>query len=283
MKISSVILATKNESREASALAVEIEAWLDEQGVSVYMPLGSADEFKPGSAASASDLIIILGGDGTILSRARNMLELEIPFLGINLGRVGFMADISPLGWKEQLAGIFAASLSISRRVVLGYELMREEKTIKKGCAINEVVLNRGELARLITVGLDLPGGVRQDIRSDGIIFSTPTGSTAYSVSAGGPLVHPDLEVMIITSICPFLHDFNSLVLPSSETAMVSIAESDTEAYLTIDGQLGTRLMAGDRIRILRHDRDFKVLCSPVHSFTSKLAAKGFLSRRSPA
>ncbi len=280
MKISSVILTTKKSSKEASALGQKVRKWLEDQGILVISFQGLPDHLKPEPSKPVPDLIIVLGGDGTILSRARNLLDLGVPFLGINLGQVGFMAEISPLSWQDQLAGIISGNMSISQRVVLSYILTRDEKIIEQGCAINEVVINRGELARLINLKLELPGGVSQEVRADGVIFSTPTGSTAYSVSAGGPLVHPDLEVMIITPICPFLHDFKSLVLPSKETVYAGIAQSDADCFLTVDGQLGVRLRPGDRIQISRHPRDFKVLCVPVQSFISKLVAKRFLKRR---
>ena len=280
MKISSVILTIKNNSKQALALSLEIKAWLEEQGILISHQPGSTGDVRPDSGDPAPGLIIILGGDGTILSRARNLLDLEIPFLGINLGKVGFMTEISPHSWRDELTGMISGDAIVSQRMVLGYEIIRQGESVEKGCAINEVVVNRAEMARLITVGLDLPGKVRQDIRSDGIIFSTPTGSTAYSVSAGGPLVHPDLEVMIITPICPFLHDFSPLVLPCTETVFACIAEPDSDAFLTVDGQLGFRLVPGDFVRISRHARDFKLLCSPSQSFASKLVDKGFLRRK---
>jgi NAD+ kinase len=280
MKINSVVLTTKIDSKQALALCLEISSWLEERGIMVRESSGSPDDFKPDPGRPAPDLIIILGGDGTILSRARNLLDLEIPFLGVNLGQVGFMAEISPDSWKDQLETIIKGDLYLSARVVLGYELIRDKQVIERGCAINEVAISRGHLARLITVALELPGGVIQKVRSDGIILSTPTGSTAYSVSAGGPLVHPELEVFVITPICPFLHDFKPLVLPSGETVFAGISLRDSEAWLTVDGQLGFMLKPGDRLRIFRHDKDFKILCNPVESFSAKLVAKGFIKRR---
>lgn len=280
MKINSVVLTIKKDSKEALALCLEISSWLKERGILVRESSGSFDDFKPDPGRPAPDLIIILGGDGTILSRARNLLDLEIPFLGVNLGQVGFMAEISPDSWQDQLETMFKGDLHLSTRVVLGYELIRDKQVIERGCAINEVALSRGHLARLITVDLELPGGVRQEVRSDGIILSTPTGSTAYSVSAGGPLVHPELEVFVVTPICPFLHDFKPLVLPSGETVFAGISLRVSEAWLTVDGQLGSRLKPGDRLRIFRHDKDFKILCNQGESFSAKLAAKGFIKRR---
>lgn len=277
MQISSVILTTKNRSCEADALAYEIKGWLEARRIKVRHNTEFYEAHEPQSGRPFADLIIILGGDGTILNQARNLLWLDIPFLGLNLGKVGFMADISRRLWKEQLVTVLEGDLPVSRRVVLGYELLRQGNVFEKGCAINEVVINRGELARLITLDLELPGASKQTIRSDGLIFSTPTGSTAYSVSAGGPLVHPDLEAMIITAICPFLYDFKPLVLPAARTVTAEISKSDADAYLTVDGQSGFKLVAGDRIRIYRHPLDFKVLRNPAASFASKLISKGFL------
>ncbi len=277
MKISSIILTIKNKSCEAQALAHEIRTWLEARGIEVRHSAELHDGRELQSGKHSADLIVILGGDGTILNQARNLLWLDIPFLGLNLGKVGFMADISRHSWKDQLENVLEQDFPVSTRVVLGYELVRQGNVFEKGCAINEVVINRGELARLITVDLKLPGAPKQTIRSDGLIFSTPTGSTAYSVSAGGPLVHPDLEAMIITAICPFLYDFKPLVLPAAEKAAVDINKSEAEAYLTVDGQSGFKLVAGDRIRFFRNPLDFKVLRNPAASFASKLITKGFL------
>lgn len=280
MKISSVAIATKKDSQKALALCEDISSWLEGRGTAVRLSSGTPDDLRPGPGKESPDLIIILGGDGTILSRARKLLDLGVPFLGVNLGQVGFMAEVSPDSWKDQMERIMTHGPCLSPRVVLGYELGRDGEIIEKGCAINELAISRGHLARLITVDMELPGGVRQEVRSDGIIFSTPTGSTAYSVSAGGPLVHPELEVLIITPICPFLHDFKPLVLPSGQTIFAGIPGSGTEAWMTVDGQVGIRLSPGDRLRIFRYARDFNILCDPLENFVSKLAAKGFIKRR---
>lgn len=280
MKVKSVLLTTKNRCREAFALSLKIKAWLEAQEIKVELPAVSLDDRESHCGTSRADLIIVLGGDGTILSQARSLLDLEIPFLGVNLGQVGFMADISPHSWVKQLSKIINNEVQVSRRVVIGFELFRNNELIKNGQAINEIVINRGQMARLISVELDLPGGVKQCVRSDGIIFSTPTGSTAYSVSAGGPLVHPDLEVFLITPICPFLHDFRPLVLSSSETLYAGIAGKHSDAYLTVDGQEGFRVKPGDSLKIFRYEKDFKAVICPEHSFTAKLVAKRFLKRR---
>ena len=277
MKINSVLITTKKRSSEAYELSLEIKAWFEEQGVDVLQSEGNVEHSGWKPDVPCPDLIIILGGDGTILSQARMLLDLDTPILGVNLGKLGFMAEISRHLWKDQLAALMSRGLSVSRRVVLRYELVKDDLVVEQGCAINEVVINRGELARLITVNLELPGSVMQKIRADGLIVATPTGSTAYSVSAGGPLVHPDLEAMIITCICPFLSDFKPLVLPSTQSVTAWIGPDETEAFLTVDGQSGFRLSPGDRVRIFRHPRDFKVLFSPQHSFASKLVAKCFL------
>ncbi|MCA1743816.1 MAG: NAD(+)/NADH kinase, partial [Desulfovibrionales bacterium] len=257
-----------------------IRAWLEIQGIKVDLPAMNFDEKNFHSGTPVADMIIVLGGDGTILSQARILLDFEVPFLGVNLGKVGFMADVSPHSWREQLSKIIENKIEVSNRVVIGFELFRSDELIKHGLAINEIVINRGQMARLISVDLDLPGGVRQCVRSDGIIFSTPTGSTAYSVSAGGPLVHPDLEVFVITPICPFLHDFRPLVLSSGETIYAGIAGKHSDAYLTVDGQEGFKVKPGDSLKIFRYEKDFKAVVCPEQSFTAKLVAKRFLKRR---
>ncbi len=261
-------------------MSLKMKSWLEAQGIKVHLPSKSLQGLEDDPCIPLSDLIIILGGDGTILSQARLLLDQNIPFLGVNLGVVGFMADISPHSWREQLSGLLATPVQVSKRCVLAYEVVRDKSIIHSGTAINEVVINRGRLARLVCINLTLPGGAEQHIRADGLIVATPTGSTAYSVSAGGPLVHPEMEAVIITPICPFLHDFKPLILPSDSRLYAGIHGDHPDVHMTIDGQTGFRIKPGDRVAIFRHFRDFKLLRCPEHSYIAKLVAKRFLKRR---
>jgi len=279
MNSCSIIMATKVGSPESRDLAAKVRAWLEKRNCSVFMvehpyeiPLEEMQECQP-------DLVIVLGGDGTILSVVRSMLDQGAPFVGVNLGKVGFLAEISPTIWQEQLSRIFRSAFRVSRRLVLGYRIVRQEGESISGVAINELVISRGELARLISLDLESSQGTLQCIRADGLIFSTPTGSTAYCISAGGPLVHPEMQGIVLTPVCVFLHDFKPLVMPASESFLVRVCPDSPEAYVTVDGQTGYVLNAGDVLMVSRHARDLKLLMCEEQGFIAKLSAKRFFVR----
>ena len=274
-----IAIVTKAGNGEAATLASQIEAWLalrdikswtlDNQVHSTVIDVGS---LKP-------DLIFVLGGDGTILSVARKITCSDVPFLGINLGQVGFLAEISPLNWQEELGVILGGSYRVSERLILSFRIIREGKVIKEGQAINDLVIHRGGLARLVRLDMTLGGQKIKNIRADGLIFATPTGSTAYSVSAGGPLVHPEIDAFVVTPICPFLQNFRPLVLPGQENVKVVIQDKSAEVVLTVDGQAGYSLNFGDVVELKRSEKKFKLISPEGLNFVQKLVQRKFLNR----
>ncbi|MBT8763796.1 NAD(+)/NADH kinase [Desulfohalobiaceae bacterium Ax17] len=274
-----IVIITKAQNKDALSLALQIEAWLmarnlkswtlDNQVQSTIIDIGS---LKP-------DLILVLGGDGTILSVARKITTSDVPFLGVNLGQVGFLAEISPVNWQEQLEIILGGTYRISERLVLSFKVIRQGKVFKEGQAINDLVVHRGGLARLINLDLTLGSQKFGHLRADGIIFATPTGSTAYSVSAGGPLVYPELDAFVVTPICPFLQNFRPLVLPGRERARIYIQDIDPEIMLTVDGQAGYSLNFGDVVEIEKSEKRFKLISPENVDFVQKLVERKFLNR----
>ncbi|WP_457570531.1 NAD(+)/NADH kinase [Desulfovulcanus sp.] len=274
-----IAIVTKAGNGKAATLASQIEAWLaakdikswtlDNQVHSTIIDVGS---LKP-------DLIFVLGGDGTILSVARKITCSDVPFLGVNLGQVGFLAEISPLNWQEELEAILDGRYRISERLILSFKIIRQGKVIKEGQAINDLVIHRGGLARLVRLDMTLGRQKIKNIRADGLIFATPTGSTAYSVSAGGPLVHPGLDAFIVTPICPFLQNFRPLVLPGYEKAQVSIQDQSAEVMLTVDGQAGYSLNFGDVVELKKSEKSFKLISPEALDFVQKLVQRKFLNR----
>jgi len=274
-----IVIITKAQNKDALSLALQIEAWLmarnlkswtlDNQVQSTIIDIGS---LKP-------DLILVLGGDGTILSVARKITASDVPFLGVNLGQVGFLAEISPVNWQEQLEIILGGTYRISERLVLSFKVIRQGKVFKEGQAINDLVVHRGGLARLINLDLTLGSQKFGHLRADGLIFATPTGSTAYSVSAGGPLVYPELDAFVVTPICPFLQNFRPLVLPGRERARIYIQDIDPEIMLTVDGQAGYSLNFGDVVEIEKSEKRFKLISPENVDFVQKLVQRKFLNR----
>ncbi len=279
MSIEKILLATKMDSSAARNMAQEIMAWLEQRNCSACTACFPYEKDMEDLPWSNPDLILVLGGDGTMLSVVRTLLDLQVSFLGVNLGKVGFLAEVSPLTWKEQLSMVLKSGGRISRRMLLEYSIFRAGSKRDSGVAINELVVSRGELARIISLDLESSQGAMESIRADGLIVSTPTGSTAYCVSAGGPLVHPEMQAMILTPVCVFLHDFKPLVMPASESLLLRIGNSTQEAYLTVDGQTGFVLKPGDELRVKRYHADLQLLMCRDEGFINKLRYKKFFIR----
>lgn len=276
----SVLLVIKEGNSEARELAGEISSFLAERGCRADCREHRVD--APEAPATVSDgygLILVLGGDGTLISVARRMHPLGAPLLGLNLGQVGFLAELSRENWRRRLERVLRGEFRVSRRLLLTYHVRRDGREAARGVAVNDIVISRGSLARLIRLGMYFDGEPVTSMRSDGVIISTPTGSTAYSVSAGGPLLHPEMEAFGVTPICPFLNGFKPMVLPSDKPLSVEI-ECDaprSEIYLTEDGQDVVALASGDLVTVERCAHRLPLAQVGGGSFFSRLIAKGFL------
>ena len=201
------------------------------------------------------DAAISLGGDGTVLYAARTISPLGVPVFPVNLGTFGFIAGIEPDGWHEVFMRWLKGKAPVSRRLMLAITVERSGKEILKGCCLNDVVISASGIAKIINLEVSYSEKSRKSFiklgsyRSDGLIASTPTGSTAYSIAAGGPIVDPELEALIINPICPFSLSHRPMVLPASETVLVEVEEKQRSGVLlTVDGQVTEKLKSGDRI-----------------------------------
>jgi len=276
-----VLVITRPGDFEADTLGAEVAAFLSGSDVEVEVC-----QHRPGAAGSEGsgqpgpDLIVILGGDGTFIGVARRLLHLGAPFVGVNLGRVGFLTQLDRAGWKPWLAGILNGNVPLVRRLALAYDVVRRGSVVRSGLAINDVVVGRGELARLVRLGFSYGGRRLASIRADGLIISTPAGSTAYGASAGGPLVHADLLSYCVTAVCPFLSGFKPLVLPAAEECAVCVEEAATGVSLTEDGQFSFALESGDEVRVRRSPRDLLVADMGQGAYFDKLKNHGFLTER---
>ncbi|MGM0611531.1 MAG: NAD(+)/NADH kinase [Thermodesulfobacteriota bacterium] len=275
---SHIVLCTKTGNKQADELSLEISEWLRSRGVQVSRMDNRVEGRNLELDSKNPDLILVLGGDGTMLSVARKTGLNGIPFLGINMGQVGFLADISPHEWQKQLQSILQGKYYLSRRVLLDFSVIREEQVVFQGEAVNELVVNRSGMARLNRFDLQVDCGPIQKMRADGLIVSTPTGSTAYNVSAGGPLVWPEMDAFILTAICPFLQNFPPLVLSSDARVQVNISESNSGMYITVDGQGGHELVSGDILHIRKASKKINIMAAGSDYFMSKLRERGFLT-----
>lgn len=265
----------------AMDLAGKIAQWLHGRGVDSQVV-----EHRPGSGelgpaeARGADLVLVLGGDGTFISVARQSLGLGLPLLGINLGQVGFLTSTCPACWPGAMEQILSGDVTHEERMVLAFRVEREGATACRGFAVNDLVVGRGSIARLVRLKLDYGTERIGTLRCDGMIVATPTGSTAYSVSAGGPLVHPSLSVYCLTPVAPFRNDFRPLVLPANREILLTVEEPHGEINLTEDGQRLFPLQSGDRIRIEPARRGLTLVRLNGDSYFRTLADKGFMTER---
>ena len=220
-----------------------------------------------------ADLAIVLGGDGTMLMAARALLRYEMPLIGINRGRLGFLTDIRSEDMLETLAGILQGDFAVEQRIMLGATLMRNGQIISEGCAFNDVVVSKGMLAQLIELELTIDGEFVQCMRSDGLIASTPTGTTAYSLSSGGPILHPGVYAISLVPICPHTLSNRPLVIDSASTVAITVKDAK-DARVHFDGQMHADLQIGDKVIVRRMDKLIKLLHPRDHSYYAMLRNK---------
>ena len=211
--------------------------------------VGSSDAVDREDLPSGCDLLVVLGGDGTLLSAARAVGDCQTPLLAVNLGGLGFMMTTGPDEVSAALDLVAKSDYQLDSRMVLEAHLERAGQPSERFFALNDVVVANGAVARLLHLEAFANGEYICGYRSDGLIVSTPTGSTAYSLSAGGPVMAPDVAAISITPICPHTLSNRSVVLPATATVEVMVEGGEEFSYLSVDGQVGRSLQAGDRIR----------------------------------
>ena len=262
----------------AQKFSKRVEAWLIERGLSVFRPQTGLGFPEAGHSLSKnSDLILTIGGDGTIISIARRLAGTNTPIAGINLGRVGFLPELHSGNWQEALAGAIERGLSTDRRMVLDFEVRRKGAVVFSGVAVNDVVISRGGLARLLAMDIYVKGKKLVYLRADGLIISTPTGSTAYSSSAGGPILHPALNVYSVTAICPFLAPHLPLVLGAEAELTALILETSATTFATIDGQELFKLNPEDTLLVKGLPDGILFASFGLADYFEKLQTAGFI------
>jgi NAD+ kinase len=226
-----------------------------------------------GELVKNSDMVIVLGGDGTMLSLAKFQDEEEKPVLGINMGSLGFITDVVVEDAVKKVAEALDGKLMISKRMMLNAELIRDGKALPLSNVLNDVVISKSTLARIFDVQVSVDGEPVTSIRADGIIVSTPTGSTAYNLSADGPIVHPEMDVVILTPICPHTLTYRPVVLSADSVLELNLLNSE-ETFLTLDGQSGFPLQQGDIVKISRSERMMSIFWAHPQSFFEVLSNK---------
>ncbi len=264
-----------------SVVAPPLLKWLEERGVQALYDeetagslTGSTKGKTRQQVADASQLLLVLGGDGTLLAAARLAAPRGIPILPINMGSLGFLTSFTLDELYPALEDALGGRFSVSERVMLYVELERGGKVIETQRVLNEAVVNKGALARMIELELSIDGDFVCRYRADGLIVASPTGSTAYSLSAGGPIVHPGVESFIITPICAHMLSDRPLVVRDSSSIQMKLSGNTESVFLTLDGQRGIPLQATDIVRISRSKELLKLIQPPRKSYFEILRNK---------
>ncbi len=231
-------------------LGQSLEIWADKVSAS-FLTSESVKESSLDEISSSSELVIVVGGDGTILHAAHSLIQKEIPLLGINLGRLGFLAEISPNELEKQLAQILSGEYEEAQRIVLQASLIRNGNTIGSCCAINDVVVHAKQMVRMIEIESRVNNQYVNTLRADGYIVATPTGSTAYALSGGGPILHPSIDAIVLVPICPHTLSNRPIVVNADSRIEILLSEENRHTALaSIDGQIDMDFMPGDTILI---------------------------------
>jgi NAD+ kinase len=263
---------------EALRILPEVALWLSTQGIEVWVEeeigkLFSLRGLPPEELKNKVDLALVLGGDGTMLAAVRIFAGSEVPILGVNLGGLGFLTAFSKEELFPSLKRVLEGNFQVERRSLLKVEV--ECYPDKEFLALNDVVINKGALARMIYITAKVDGSFLTVFRGDGLIISTPTGSTAYCLSAGGPIVDPRIEAIVIVPICPHTLTNRPLLIPDSSTISLFHSSGGEEVYLTLDGQIGFKLPARTLVNVSRaRGSDVILVKCPFRSYYDLLRNK---------
>lgn len=269
-KISVIVNPLKDDAR---AILHEMDSYFNSRGIELDVQT-TDEELQPANLQGV-ELAISLGGDGTLLYCARACLSESIPILAVNLGKFGFITEIISTEWIQAYEQFVDGKLGISKRIMIMAEVIRQNKTIVELMGLNDAVIGSVGVSRLMELNLFLAGSYVGRYRADGVIVSTPTGSTAYSMGAGGPILHPEMEAFILNPICPFTLSNRPLVVPADEAIELELERAErTEAVLTLDGQKPYRLATGDRIKFEKLPQKTLIIRSDRRNFYEVLRSK---------
>lgn len=257
----------------------ELLPWLQEKGCETFVDAETASALgikgvSRTDLASVVDVLFVLGGDGTMLNASRLVAERGVPILGINLGTMGFITEISKDGVFEAVEKVFSGGCEIEERLMLTAVVNRSGKKIVEYTVLNDVVINKAALARIIDLETFINGIYVTTFKSDGLIISTPTGSTAYSLAAGGPILYPSLRNIVLTPICPHTLTNRPIALPDDFRIQVSLKTRSESVYLTLDGQVGFALRTGDLVEISKSEFKTRLLIPHERDYFRVLRAK---------
>ncbi|MFH1021414.1 MAG: NAD(+)/NADH kinase [Pseudomonadota bacterium] len=265
MEIRKVGIICKKDSSTAHGMSRELLPWLGERGI----------EAEVDTIADDMDLLIILGGDGTLLHVADQASRLQVPVVGVNLGDLGFLTEVAVSERYEVLERILAGQVVVEERLMLKARLHNGgEAATGWRYALNDVVVSKGSADRLAQLSTWADQEYITTYRADGLIFSTPTGSTAYNLSAGGPIVNPALQSILVTPICPFMLESRPVLLPATVCLTTRLAGQASGVKVIVDGQPAWEMSAGDTLEVVASERLLRLICSPQKDYFEILRNK---------
>ena len=276
------LLAKPGDPKVASTLSALREA-LPQHGCNLILDKTAAAYFDSPDAAAVSreslaaqcDLVIVVGGDGSMLSASRSLVDAGVAVLGVNLGRLGFLADVYPDEMHERLAEICAGQYREEQRTLLRSEVIRNAETVFESDALNDVVIHKWDIARMIELDTHIDGRYLNSLRADALIVSTPTGSTAYALSGGGPIIAPTLGALVLVPICPHTLSNRPVVVSDQVCIDIQVHGGDADqAQITCDGQVNFSLLAGDTIRIVRKSKTLRLIHPDQHDHFNVMRKK---------
>ncbi len=277
----SVGIIYKHDFEPAKVEAHKLENWLRDKGITVFSEeigaKGKIEGCPPDQPAIPDnvDWVIVLGGDGTLLGAAREVAKYDVPILGVNLGGLGFLTWVALSKLYPVIEMVLKGQFEVESRLMLETRVIRGGDEICRFIVLNDVVINKGPLARIIDLDVYINDQFLTTFRSDGLIISTPTGSTAYNLSAGGPILYPTMTNFILTPICPFTLTNRPLILPDSDIISIKMKEeSEEQVSLTFDGQVGFDFKYGDNVLIYKSKEKIELIKSPDQNYFEILRAK---------
>jgi NAD+ kinase len=270
----------KRNHPEAVEIAREVTAWLQERGIEVFHDkalaedLGTIQGYPGGSIPAMVNLIVVLGGDGTLISVARKVGDLRTPILGVNLGSLGFLTEITLTEIFPVLDQVVRGDFTVSSRMMLDAVVRREGREVGRYRVLNDVVINKGALARIIDMEASVDDVYLTTFKADGLIISTPTGSTGYNLAAGGPIIYPDLDCLVMAPICPHMLTNRPIIVSDKAIIRVEVKFQDQDVVFTADGQVGMPLLGGDVVEVRRSRSCTLLVKSPTKDYFQVLRTK---------
>lgn len=286
-KVTRIGLIAKHRLDAAAGVLAEVAGWLEAQGVRTVFETETAvlAGLPPGRPTTtrdqlprACDTVVVMGGDGTLIGMAGRIAHagVDVPIVGVNFGSLGFLTEITLPELHSTLEAVLAGTASIDSRMMLHAHTIRAGKVLAEHFVLNDVVITRAAMSRIIELSVAVDGHRVMEVRSDGLIVATPTGSTAYNLAAGGPIAHPAVDAVVLTPIAPHMLTNRPLVIPGGSTIEVSPKHhgSQDEVFVTFDGQSGNPLEAGDGVKIRRAARPLRLVRAANRTYFDVLRQK---------